>query len=299
MNKPKNLLIICNPVANKGKSLEVLNQLGEFLTHQGFHHFFVYTTEKPMDMRGISDALHTPHDAVVLIGGDGTLYDFVNSTLNPEKENIIYIPAGSGNDFARSFYGRILPAESYFSLLFANHWARVDCGICNGKKFVNGFGAGFDGYVATHAQRGIAGKLKGESKYQFAVLQGIAFFSPSDLIVKVDGELRFQDSCFMVSIGNGNQFGGGYILAPGAQLDDGLLNVVLIPQINSLLRILHLPKVKSGVHIRLPFVKQFQGSEIELEFPSPIAAHIDGEIFEAEYFRLSLSSKPLRFAQFT
>lgn len=298
MTPLNHLLILCNPVANKGRSLEVLEKLSDYLMKQDFHHFFVYTTACPMDQKGIEQALQTPHDAVVIIGGDGTLYDFINSAEHPEKERIIYIPAGSGNDFARCFYGALESPELYFPLIFRHAHSQVDCGSCNGKRFINGFGAGFDGYVASRAQRGIAGMLKGESRYQLAVLQGIAFYAPAMLTLTVDDRIQFEGNAFMVSVGNGDQFGGGYKLAPGAILNDKNLDVVVIPEINALKRLLHLPKVKSGRHVNLPFVHQFRGSYIKMEYAVPVLGHIDGELIESNTFEIEVCNTPLQFAQF-
>lgn len=295
----QSLLIICNPIANLGRGIQVLEKLSDYLILHGFHHFFVYTTERPMDKAGIRQALETPHNAVVIIGGDGTLYDFLNSAENADQERIIYIPAGSGNDFARCLYGTLQSPDQYFPLVFHHQWTKVDCGSCNDKRFINGFGAGFDGYVASNAQRGIAGALKGESKYQLAVLQGIAFFSSTQLSLKVDGQVQFEGLAFMVSVGNGDQFGGGYQLAPGAKLNDQKLDVVVIPQINAWRRLLYLPKVKSGSHVKLPFVQQFQGSDIHLQYSEPVLAHIDGEVIESEQFGIKICNAPLCFAQFT
>lgn len=100
----------------------------------------------------------------------------------------------------------------------------------------------------------------------------------------------------MLAVANGNCYGGGFMIAPGAVPDDGLLDVVEIGEIKPWRRPMQIPVVQRGKHLKLSFVKHHQTTSIDVYSAdgNPIPAHADGEIFESDHFNIKLMRQALR-----
>lgn len=288
------LLVIYNPKAGSGRSKEVMESLNQYLSDIGFHDYFVYTTKKPSDQAGIKRAAEIPHEKVVIVGGDGTISDCLNAFEEPEKERFMLIPCGSGNDFARSLYPELERAEQYFALFESSEFTELDLGLCNGRRFINGVGIGYDGTVAHWSNWKPLKWLGSLLRYQLPVLAGLLFYRHKPSTLTIEEEV-FELSLFMLSIGNGAYIGGGYKLLPGAQISDGALNMVCLSDVGIVSRILHLNKVRNGRHIKLPFVKSQTFKKLNLRSEWLLNAHMDGQVLKSQQFEIELYPHKLQF----
>lgn len=277
---PERLLLIVNPTAGAGKSLDFKEQFyaGNVALRDKMR---IFGTRQAKDYTGIRKAFQeSKPDVLVVIGGDGTLNDVLNA-LGPIHIPIHIIPGGSGNDFYQ-----VLGGESDYRI---PDWKRTqivesDLWECNGKYFHNGVGIGFDGSVALHTQYSRFPFLPLRLKYWAAILRKIFSYRGSNCTIE-SADFNYNGPAFMISIANGAQYGGGFKVAPNALPADGLLDVVIIRTVSVLQRMLHLTKVTKGQHLGLPFVEHVQLSEMTISFPKNVTAHMDGEIFEDSEFR--------------
>jgi YegS/Rv2252/BmrU family lipid kinase len=282
MTNPRKIAIICYSQAGKGKSLRIGRQLQEQLQSRQINHT-LFSDQWPADFNSFTD--------VFIAGGDGTLNYFINRYPNISIPLSIF-KGGSGNDFAWKLYGNKSFDEQLETAL--NAVAKpVDAGLCNGYYFLNGLGIGFDGEVvqAMGKKRFISA---GHLAYLWTVVKKIAFYRENELRLVYNGEEK-KDRFFLLSIANGSRYGGGFMVAPQAVINDGLLDLVEIRCIHRLRRLFYLPKVEKGKHLQLPFVSSATMKKIIVHAPRKVAAHLDGEFILSDYFDIGILPGKFKF----
>lgn len=281
-NLYRNIALVVNPNAGKGKALMILPEVRHLLSEKSIQHT-IFIQEWPENFEIFSD--------VYIIGGDGTLNYFINRYPFIEKPLSIF-KGGTGNDFAGKLYGS-LSVEQYFQLCMTGSPRWVDSGTCNQHLFMNGVGIGFDGAVVKYMKNS-NGRRGGNLTYMYAVLRNILFYKEKRM--GITGEnLSLAGRFFMITIANGSRFGGKFVVAPCSLIDDGLLNIITIKNIKPFKRLIHLPKLKNGTHLKLPFVSQYLLAEVKIQAPCDLPAHCDGELIEADTFTISISKKRFSF----
>lgn len=269
-----NIAIVCNTLAGGGLSDQLTNQLEQMLRTQQIS-CTVFKDDWPDHFNGFSD--------VFILGGDGTLNHFINRYPN------ITIPlslfkAGSGNDFGWQLYGN-QTFEAQLRHVLAAQPKPVDAGRCNGRLFLNGVGIGFDGEVVkSMGKRRI---LAGHLAYLATVLRKIFVYREQELELTYDGR-QLKEELFMISVANGSRYGGGFLVAPQAVINDGLLDLVVIRKIHPLKRFYYLPRVEKGKHIVLPIVSGDRVKQVVIKGERPMAGHLDGEPIEATEFTIEV-----------
>lgn len=230
---------------------------------------------------------------VMLVGGDGTLNFFVNKYDHEDSlPPLLLFKGGTGNDFAWKLY-RDADAESIYNRLFKHEFIAADVGICNGKSFINGVGIGFDGAVVKSMSKGKK-KSAGHLTYFLVVLKKILFYREAEMSVEAEG-LQERSKVFMLTIANGARFGGGFMVSPQSVIHDGLLDVVRIRRLPWFKRVIHLPKIERGTHLRLPFVSHFRSVKITISSNATLPAHIDGEAIEECQYYIELAERKILF----
>ena len=287
------ILIICNPASGGKRAGLVLNRFKLWAVKVQLDHT-VYLTRCPQDYAGMREAYEKANPTMVVsCGGDGTANDVING-LNAYLKNtpFLILPAGSGNDYSRQVYGK-LPPEKLFHLTQSQHFRHTDLGLCNDRWFLNGIGIGFDGSVARETHTNAHRLLPTTLKYYLAILKNVLFYKEFSFKTSSEGTSR---KAFMLAVANGNCYGGGFMIAPRAVPDDGLLDVVEIGEISPLKRLFYIPVVHNGKHLHLEFVKHHQTTAVSIISTNrkPIPAHADGEIFESEKFDITLVKDALK-----
>ena len=278
----KHIAVLVNPVAGKGRARAIAEKVARKLSDAGVPKELFFT-RWPHSLTTFTD--------VFLIGGDGTLNFFINSYPACNLP-VALIPAGSGNDFAWKLNGKKTWEESFETALNGRVMA-VDAGTCNGKYFINGVGIGFDGQVVKNMGRKrfiSAGHLA----YLFTVLREILFFKSVPVRVQWD-ETQESIRVFMISIANGSRYGGGFLVAPQANIIDGQLDLVTIKDLSVLSRLKHLPAMERGKHLHLPFMQQTICKTVQIESDQILPAHLDGELMEAALFDIRILAAHFHF----
>jgi len=223
---------------------------------------------------GIEEARRAAEDGevVVVMSGDG-LIGQIGGVLAGTGAPLGVIPGGRGNDFARVLG---IPTEipDAVALIAGGTTRKVDVGEVNGRRFLGIASCGFDSDVNRIANE--ARLIKGNLVYLYAALRGLAAWKPARFEVVLDGE-RHAFTGYAVAAANNRAYGGGMYLAPDAELDDGMLDVVMTGDASKLHCLVNLPKVFSGSHVDDEEVTILRTSEVEITADRPFAVYADGD----------------------
>ena len=216
-------------------------------------------------------------DYLVIMGGDGTLNRFVNSTAGIGiQQEIFYFPAGSGNDFARDL-GKEAFANPFSVAGYLKDLPSVEV---NGKRyrFINGVGFGIDGYCC---QVGDELKKTPGKKVNYAAIaiKGLLFhFSARSAKVTVDGKEYAYKKVWIAPTMHGHYYGGGMIPAPKQDRLSGTLSLMLFHSAGKFRTLCVFPGIFKGTHVKHKnMVAVHTGHEIAVEFDRPTPLQIDGE----------------------
>jgi len=221
-------------------------------------------------------ALADGADALLVCGGDGLVnlgFQIVAGTDVP----LGVLPAGTGNDFARTIgVPRGDAAAAAAHLLEARH-QRLDLARAGDRWFTTVLAAGFDAIVNERANK--MTWPTGQMRYNIATVAELRVFEPLPYILTLDGVEHRLDA-MLVAVGNGPSFGGGLRITEGARLDDGLLDVVVIRPMSKLQLVATYPKLFKGTHVTHPMYEHHRVRQVTVAAPG-IVAYADGERFGA------------------
>jgi YegS/Rv2252/BmrU family lipid kinase len=236
----------------------------------------VLVTTKAGDARDWArEAAETGHDLVLAAGGDGTANEAAWGLLgSPTALGVV--PVGSGNGLARALGLPLDPSRAVPALAQCVPRA-MDVGMVNGRPFLNVAGAGFDAAVgAAFHDHGQRGGRRGVLGYVRIGLGMVSRYRPEVWRLEA-GATQYQGRAWIVAILNGRQYGGGAVMAPGARLDDGLLEVVIIEDAPRLELLLNAPRVFLGAIEGFRCYRRFSVPQLVLRGEGPILYYRDGE----------------------
>lgn len=237
-----------------------------------------------MAERGVEQGFKT----IVAAGGDGTVNEVVNGIAESGVELGI-LPVGTMNVFAAEL-GIPNKLEAAWGVIEQGRVREIDLPHCNGEYFVQLGGVGLDAQVvkATSLE---SKKALGPLSYVLSLAQ-ISAQTPPQLQIAVEGagerEGRF------VLVGNGRFYGGPLVLFKEAQLDDGLLDVVIFKNQSPWDVIRYVQAIVFGNHPELPDVEYFQAPSVQISGPEGIPYEIDGELSGNLPCRFSFAPTKLR-----
>ncbi len=271
------IAILYNTFSAKGKGRRIAFQLSQLNSHS----ILCSEDEWPLDIN--------QYHEIWLVGGDGTVNYFLNKYLEINRPLLIF-PGGTGNDIHWKLYGNI-SWEKQFKHNQNYEIKPIDIGICNNKLFINGIGIGFDGEVlkSMNSIRLIGGHLG----YLIVVFKKIFSFKEPAYKITIAGK-TIEQRCMLLSIANSSRTGGGFMVSPLAEVNDGLLNLFYCKPLSIFNRLLALPKVEKGTHLSLPFVHHQTLTDITIETENEVYAQIDGEFFSSKRFEISLINRKLQ-----
>lgn len=275
------IALLCNDKAGNGLAVRVTSQL-ETLLHRYRIPHTVFIDKWPPSFQGFTD--------VFIIGGDGTMNYFINQYPDFNLPLVLF-KGGTGNDFHWLLYGKIT-LKAQFELVLQQTPGPVDCGVCNGRLFINGVGAGFEGAVAKALQG--ATKIPGKTSYLITVLKKIFTYRSAEYTINADGE-EFNGKKLLIDICNGKRAGGGFHVSPEADPDDGYLDLVLADALTPLQRIRYLPVIENGKHLGLKFIQHRKIKKVVIHTGSLFPYHLDGEFGEAQQLEISIREKAFLF----
>ena len=274
--------LIVNPHAGGGRALRLLPGVEAALRSQG-RPFRVAETMSMQHARELAREACDSGEICAAMGGDG-IVGAVAGELRDGAGLLAVLPGGRGNDFARKLGISFDPVEAV-GLLDTGEEKRIDLaeaeqsgdepeGRGSGTTYLGILSAGIDSDVSRIA---LETRLKlGTLVYTYGVLRAIAGWKQAEWDVTIDGEPA-SFSGYSVAVANSGVFGGGMFLAPDAELDDGLLEIVMISSQTKLRYLRGLPRVFNGSHLKDPAVKLVQASEVTFQADRPFTAYADGD----------------------
>jgi YegS/Rv2252/BmrU family lipid kinase len=262
---------VVNPTAGDAASARTLIPLARLLREAGAALTVEYS--KGLDHAGeLARAAAAQGHVVLGVGGDGMIGG-VGGALIGTGATYGIVPAGRGNDFARQL--RLPTAPADLADLLLNGAARpVDAIEANGNHVLGSVYAGVDAVANVHANNSW---LRGRASYTFAALQAIVAWKPTTYTVTIDGE-AITRRAFTVVAANSGFYGFGRRIAPGARVDDGLLDVIIVKHASRRLFITMMNELSDGSHVRRPEVEVLRGREVRIEASRPLPYGADGEL---------------------
>jgi len=265
------LCLIVNPAAGGGRSARRLPAVESALAAHGL----AYRVERTRDLvhaAELARAAVAAGETAAAMGGDG-LIGCVAGALRGGEGVLGIVPGGRGNDFARVLGIPSDPAGAC-AVLAAGVERRLDLGDVDGRVFVGIASAGFDSDANRIANE--ATLIRGNLVYLYAALRALASWRPARFELELDGQRR-SFTGYTVAAANSKAYGGGMFLAPDAELDDGLLEVVLIEDQTKLGFLLRLPQVFRGRHVKNPEVHVHRAREVRIAADRPFTLYADGD----------------------
>lgn len=276
--------VVVNPVSGSRRHEELTRQVVSMLGEAG-HPARVYRTQAEDDgARQARLALASGCEAIVCIGGDGTLSEAVQVLAGTGKPLYI-VPNGTGNDFVRALGLPLDPLEALRRQLRGRPTA-IDCASLNGQPFINVSGSGFDVEVLRKTEE-LKATYPGPKAYRKAIAAVLGSYQPFEAELSLDGGAFRPIRVTIAEVANGQCIGGGMHVAPNASPRDGLLDVVLVRAVPRLLIPLLLPLFILGVHTALPIVTVQRVHEATLR-AQDMVVNIDGRLQQMDEARFAI-----------
>ena len=212
-------------------------------------------------------------DVLVAVGGDGTAHLALQAVAGTSTA-LALVPTGTGNDLATAL-GVPTVVEHTLEALLQDRVTAVDAVQVGDRWFGCVLGTGFDAAVNERANR--MRWPRGRRRYDVATLLELRTFRPQAVTLTVDGE-RQERRVMLVALGNAASYGGGLKICPGADLRDGLLDVVVVGPLSRRRLVALFPRLFKGTHVTDRSVEVRRGREVVLEGDG-LAVYADGEPF--------------------
>jgi YegS/Rv2252/BmrU family lipid kinase len=290
-------LMIANPVAQSSYGSSTALFIADVLREELFpHKFSVIMTEGKSHGRELAKNAKE-FDTVVVVGDDGLVHDVVNGLMSidpAQRPALGMIPVGIGVDYARTLHMSFSTEKAVKQLLNAEA-KYFDVGICNNEYFVQTLSFGFDaavGIAAIGQDNNTSLKSNNHFPRNLFLRTGLmsikkygkvysyeAFFAES-------GE-KSQGEMFLFAIQLGKTYGGGFIICPDTQVDDGLFTLCIGHAPVKVPRLIYIFLLaRYGFHTKVKQVEIRKESQIKLSFDADdlVPAQIDGKAFPAKSY---------------
>ena len=230
---------------------------------------------------------------IVAVGGDGTLNEVVNGYLNDtgsainNAASIALLPSGTGSDFRRSL--GLTSQSSSLRTLIESETRLVDAGRAEFKDlngadgsrfFINIASFGLGGDVSEMVNRW-SGRLPrwigGRARFGTAAIAALGRYKNVAVSLRLD-EREMRISSNLIVVANGRFAGGGMMLAPHAEVDDGMFDVIVTDGATRFDVIKELPRIQRGSHLKNPKVKEMRSGQVSIDSEEPMAIDLDGEM---------------------
>ena len=284
----KNIHFIVNPISGSGK-----HSLSEQFLRKYFNDNTYTITVKSSEYRGhaielTKESINQYAEIIVACGGDGTINE-VASTLIGENIPLGIIPLGSGNGLASNLK---IPhkIEQAITVIKNNYQTKIDVGCVNNRYFFSNTGFGFDANVIENYE---VSQTRTLYSYIKASLKSFKYFNKKkEIVIEINGKETLL-SPFLIFISNSNEMGYNVSLTPKASLQDGLLDVVIVPKLSKarmfyfgVLLLLKKPELLKGA-------KCFQTKTITLlrKKGDLFESQMDGELVKLKDSTITVSIK--------
>lgn len=247
------------------------------------------TFEAGDGVRFAREAAESGVDVVVAAGGDGTINEVVNGLGGgARRPRFAVIPLGTANDFALGI-GVPVDVREALTIAVSGVPTEVDLPMVNERYFLNVSTGGF-GAEATEQAAAESKRMLGAWAYLITGARQFVDLKPVGGVVEVDGRTLFRGDFLLFAVGNGRQTGGGSMLTPRAELDDGLLDLLVVRAVQRLDFLSLLPDLRAGTHLESPDIIYTQAKRIVITTEETLSVNADGEPIRGTRFDYRLDA---------
>jgi len=275
-------LAVVNPAAGGGRCRKLVRPALERLRAGGINVKVAETSAPGQAAEIVREAYAEGFRKFIAVGGDGTSYEIVNGlfpAVHAQRATLAFLPLGTGNSFLRDFSDK--GVDFAIDALLANRSRPCDVlrlthetGVLH---YINLLSMGFSADVATLRARRFSGW--GEVGYQSSIFISLARFRRRPFPLRVDGERELdRRPCLFLTFSNSKFTGGTMMIAPKAEVDDGLIEYVRWGPIGRLALIRNLPTLYDGTHINHPLAERRQAKRVDFVLDAPVDVMVDGEV---------------------
>ncbi len=283
------IALIVNPHAGGGRASKLLPEAQAALRSRGLACRTILTRDLQHGISAAQVAVGGGETPVVM-SGDG-LIGQIGGALAGTGTVMGILPAGRGNDLARVLG---IPTElgGAAEVIASGGWREIDVGAAGERRFLGIASCGFDSDANRIANE--ARLVRGNLVYAYAALRALLAWKPARFDVDLDGE-RISFRGYSVGVCNNKAYGGGMYAAPGAELDDGMFDVVWCEELSKR-RFLFtvMPRSFKGTHVELDEVHVRRAAKVEISADRPFTVYADGDPLADLPARITLLPRALR-----
>ncbi len=264
--------LLVNPSAGGGKAARVLPDVQAELRRLGVSFHTIETTS----LEHATELAHTAAlggEAVVTLSGDGLIGSVVGALRKVPGALLGVLPGGRGNDLVRVL-GIPREAVPACQVIATGTPRALDIGDVEGRSFIGIASLGFDS-VANKIANEAPARL-GQLVYVYGALRALASWRHATFTIELEDTTRTFTG-WSVGACNSRAYGGGMYAAPDAELDDGLLDVVLCSKTSKLGFLRVVARTFKGTHVELPSVEVRRGASVRISADRPFVVYADGD----------------------
>lgn len=270
-----NIVLLHNPKSGRASGIPLGEELSRDLSRAGYT-VRCFKADRALETRVLAKEL-CGAVALVIAGGDGTIHHAlpVLEELGTAAPPLYHFPAGTENLFSREF-GHQADVALLIRTLARRRVCMIDVARFGSVPFVLMASVGYDARVV---RRVAAERTGGVSKLNYvqAGLREFVTFTPPRMDVEVDGRPFVQGETGLLVVANSRQYAARLNPAGAAVMDDGLLDVVLLPHSNRVGLVAWLAVAAGGGHMDRPAYRQVRGQHVRMKLDSPQPMQVDGE----------------------
>jgi diacylglycerol kinase (ATP) len=265
-------LVAINPSSGHGKGAAFGERVTDYLSAKKVP-YRVFSAQSASQLRNeIQIALDAgKYQGVISVGGDGLAHLLLQLAV-PRSIPFAIIPAGTGNDIVRTLGWSLTDINGYLDQVISTDPQSIDLGNVDSEWFAAILSTGFDSVVNERANS--LRWPKGPQRYNAAIALELPKFQPIEYEITMDS-VKMTTKAMLIAVGNGRSYGGGMLVCPHAQINDGLFDVMILEPVTKVEFLKVFPKVFSGSHISHPAVKTFRTQKISIV--ADAVAYADGE----------------------
>lgn len=269
-------IFIINAIAGRGKYKKILPNIEKICKERKIEYEIRYISEEK-DGSQIALEYKDEENVIYVVGGDGTITRTLAGIVGT-KNKFGVIPSGSGNDTYRTI--KMLPKGE----------TKIDLAKINDTYFINVACTGVDAEVANNLDKLKETKIPTSQLYNASIVYTFVKFKHKRM--KLHTSIKDIDSKYTIlSICNGAYYGGGFNIAPKAELTDGLLDIYYGEKMSKIKMIPLLLKMKKGKHEGKRKIHKFRTDHVEINFEEEITFNVDGEKVTNNHFTIDILPK--------
>ena len=267
----KRIFFIVNPISGSGKQRTIEALIEKHLDLNLYSFKVVFTEYRGHATELAREAVSDGASIVVAVGGDGTVNE-VGRALVGTEATVAIIPTGSGNGLARHL-GIPMNFRKAINLINRAKRRKIDTATLNNQFFVSVAGVGFDAHIARKFDKTTK---RGFISYFNIATSSYRKYKPRSYKISVDGRV-IKRKALLISFANSSQFGNNATIDPGAEIDDGLINVCIVRKIPFWKVTLITPLFFLKKLDKTPFVEIIKAKEIIINRKKGKFIHLDGD----------------------